>query len=383
MKKPTYFSILFLLIISNTLAQYQERNWEKGELNWNDFKGNALKNSELSSKINYRLIHTTNNKEINDTLYVLYNTKNFMLPRISWVKQEYKNEKTLRYNQVIFNIVELQRRKMISELHRVNKFSDAETISLVKNELAKEQIDQFITDSSQGENEDIMNKWHDEINQKLEAQPYELIPNYKIGNFGIGFNFGLESKIFAGDLKGHFTPSFGFNYGLNFAFKKVYHSLNFGLGFNKVKKEFTNERVWPKDLKTTNSFFNLSLGYPIFDSKKIRITPFLGAGFYEIKVYDIEKHPFFKNHKISNSSLMYGIETDFLLSRSLELISNYSILRVKDIKRRSKMNEYYFKVRFFYEDGLNNLGKTFNVGFYLSSLTRRIKILPMQIKSED
>ncbi len=50
---------------------------------------------------------------------------------------------------------------------------------------------------------------------------------------------------------------------------------------------------------------------------------------------------------------MYGIETDLLRFTSLQLIPNYLILSDKNYKRKSKMYESHFKIRIFYEDGLN------------------------------
>lgn len=379
MKKTIYFALLLTASISSTLAQYKERNWEKGELTWNDFKGNALNNSEFNSKINYKISCIIDKKRINDAKYIVFSAKNFMLPSISWVKQNYMNDSQLKYNKVIFNIAELQRREMISELHRINYFSNAELekIVLVRNQLADEKIDQFKTDSKKGENPEVINRWYDKLDEKLETYPYEIIPKYNIKNFGWGMNFGATSKIFFGQFKESFSTAFDANLiGLNFAFKKVHSSFNFGVGSNKVKKEYTDERVWPKGLETNIGWIDLNLGYSIFESPKFRVIPFLGTGFYEIYATS-RNNDFFNNHTITNFTLMYGVDIEFI-HRVVNLIPK-NVIRIKKNQRNGKsMIEHSFRIRLFYDDGLNNSGKTFNIGFYYSSLKRKINILPKQ-----
>lgn len=60
----TFLTIIFIFQYSSLLTgQYEEKNWEDGKITWGDFKGKEIKLSEFPSKLNYKLIYTTNKKK--------------------------------------------------------------------------------------------------------------------------------------------------------------------------------------------------------------------------------------------------------------------------------------------------------------------------------
>ena len=215
-----YLLLTVFFVTPQLSGQYQERDWEKGSLMWNDFKGVPLNNVEIDSKINYQLVFTTITKKFGDTLIHFFNTKNFMVPEISWVKKDSKSNLLLKYNQVIFDIVELQRREMISELHRIQNFYQAETVFLIRNELTKQKIDQFQTESEKGTKQDVVNRWSEDVLYELDKNPYELLPEISDAKLGFGFYFGFGTRTFNGRYKNFFTTAYGFNFGMELFIKK-------------------------------------------------------------------------------------------------------------------------------------------------------------------
>ena len=94
------------------LGQKNIRYWEKGPLTWNDF---TLVDKSIGSEHSYLefgLDVVDRKQEIGGLQIAVRTAVAFCNKDMSWVDINYRTPEQLRYNQVLFNLVELHRRRL-------------------------------------------------------------------------------------------------------------------------------------------------------------------------------------------------------------------------------------------------------------------------------
>lgn len=311
--------LLFLIItFHHSFSQTTERHWEEGELTWNDFQGEAFLSSPHTSELNTQFGYSTAKKKLNDTTLYTFETRNYITPEISWVKEEYKSEELLRYNQVLFNIMELHRRRLQRTLHRIDNLYMAEEKYRTIFSAANYEVKRFQNDTDFGTDLSALEYWDNRIRKELNATPYEVVPELKDRKFGYGINAGFGSGIFTSNLGEHFTPTFNFIFGFEFAYKNTLLFLNGTLAGNRVKREFIeNELAWSEDFKTHVAIIDVSLGQMILDNAKHKLTPFAGFGILEFTAANSAEE--FDIYRMVNYGLIYGVNYDFKFRKTVRL----------------------------------------------------------------
>lgn len=365
----TYSLFTAFFVTLQLSGQFQERDWEKGSLSWNDFKGIPLNNTDIDTKINYRLIYTTNTKKIGDTIFYFFNTKNFMLPKISWVKNDSKSSRLLKFNQVIFDIVELQRRGMISELHRIQNFHQAETVFSIRNELTKQRIDQFLTESEKGKKQDVVNRWSKDVLYELDKTPYELLPEVSYAKLGYTAYIGLGTRTFNGRYMDFFTTAYGMSIGMEIFINKLYLNIDLLMGYNSIKNELIEDEIWPKDLKTQTTMSSFNFGHLLLEKGKLKIIPFLGVGLLRFDA--LSKDQFFYDHDITNFEYVYGFNFEFIYKRKINLVPRIPI-NSSTLKNTKYKNESSIKLRLYGVNEFSDRGKSLNLSISISGFERKV-----------
>lgn len=371
----TFLTIIFIFQYSSLLTgQYEEKNWEDGKITWGDFKGKEIKLSEFPSKLNYKLTYTTNKKKNGNTLLYFFNTKNLLLPRISWVKENKKSESLLRYNQVIFDLVELERRSLISKLHRLNFLKDADDILNYSNEIITQRIDEFIFESKRGSNIEVIDQWSNNVSNKLLNTPYENLPKTEDDNFGFGLTYGLGTRFLRNEKHNFLSNPFGIIFGWDLEYQNIYLFTNFFLGYNNVKSMYLDLDMnnWNNNLKTSWAGINLSIGHPIYKTSKVRITPFFGIDFSEISVRNNPEK--YNSYLITNLEIIYGFYYDLILKNTFNLLPKTYSYRNKNNKTRQ---ESILRLSLFMSND-----KSINTGIIFSSFRKKIKFMSSTKKQE-
>ena len=103
-------TIISIIIIVGVYGQENRKNWTDGKLTWNDFQ--EREQSIGVSELEYFLGYNTGKHKFNDTTVFRIQTFCYMDRNLSWIDKDFKNNQYLKYNQVIFNIAELYRRKL-------------------------------------------------------------------------------------------------------------------------------------------------------------------------------------------------------------------------------------------------------------------------------
>jgi hypothetical protein len=353
-----------------SFCQNNERLWEHGKLTWEDFQSESIDFNQNDSELSYHISYSTTREKTGDTTFLKFQTKNFIIPKNSWVKENKKNDQLLKYNQVLFDIIEIYRRELQYDLNRIGNIYLADKIFSQLNEKLNAEIRLFQRQTKLGSEYSKLDEWSLKIDEELKDLELEAIPEITDKNFGIGLNIGFGTGLFSGNIRNNFTPSFNIGYGFDFAYKKFSLLLNASLASNKIKDGFSeNQLTWESNLKTNTTILDASLGYTFIDNSKHKITSFAGIGVFEVAVSDNEGDNY-SNHRITSTSLVYGLNYDFKFLKAIRLTPAPFFNGYKERAEHSLRVRLYFAHPTFE----NMRGTSFNLIVGYSLFSRIIKL---------
>lgn len=362
---------LFLLVLPSFGQDdsQQYKHWENGPVEWNDFQANHLESITEQSHLSFFLSYNVKKQKIEGQKITNFATYCYIDKSSSWVDSASKTPELLLYNQVIFNIVELNRRVLQQELNQLTEYiyADAKLTSAWQN--VGLQIRLFKTESDTGRKKDIITKWAFKVNNALKDNPSIKAPDYHLSKFGYGMDLGFGLALLNNSIGEHFSNPFGMKLGLDLAYKKAVVYLQGFAGSNDVVKDLNNEGYWPKGMETNYSFLNISLGYTIVDKVKYRVTPAIGFG--SIAIYYRGEEEALKKHKISSSNIILGVNLDYIFINHLKFIPNATWPKIREANKFSIRSSIFFAK----PDFSNNIkGLSVNAGLSMSLFGRGIKL---------
>ncbi len=159
---------------------------------------------------------------------------------------------------------------------------------------------------------------------------------YKLGNFGLGFEFFSGYGKFHGDMNKLFTG----NVALGVAFDISYKDLTFylrdyiGVGC-KTRKSFEYKGDWKKDLKQNVYKAEISAGYPLLENNRFKLSAFGGVSAMGISPPEIEQEDEENDVRIEFSlAYDFGLNLDLKMGRcckenNLHNFNNYWFIRLR------------------------------------------------------
>ena len=102
---------------------------------------------------------------------------------------------------------------------------------------------------------------------------------FERGNWGLGMYFNMGTILYSGGLESYFsTPTLIYvSWDVNYR----RFDLNFGMGasiYSRITNDFFYETAWQRDHQYTFSPITAAtLGYHIYDSRRLKLTPFIGV----------------------------------------------------------------------------------------------------------
>lgn len=294
--KKTLLLGTFLVFACTLNAQKNLSNkvlWSINGLTWSDFKARPDKTLPYLSNLSYMIGYEMESVKLNDTIYKYIKPYCFVDPYSSWVHEEGKSNSNLIFNQTLFDLVELCRRKMQIDL---NKGYSAIELPIRFNELIKEnsvRFELFKEETSNGKNPGEVYRWANIVKEELVNTPSVYKPNstMKIGKWRYAMFAGIDVGTFNGGTSAYFKSGAGINFGFDFARKKSQYTMDFSfVSGNRLKKDYIDEGVTrPKDLKLSTIFVQFTYGYALLDNARWRVAPYAGLGIAEASDRDSQK----------------------------------------------------------------------------------------------
>lgn len=358
MAKSLILTLTALLFSIGVIAQENKKYWSEGKLSWSDFS--LKENSEGVSELMCFLRFNTGKEKSEGITVVRYITSCYMDNKLSWVNSSYQTEQYLRFNQVIFDIGEVYRRKLQYELDRANSQAEAERIFKYYHTLCNVEIDKFHRESNKGQYLKSIEFWEERISAELNSLSTDIIPEFEHGSIGYAMHLGLGSGFFTSSLGQHFSPTFNIIYGFDFAYKKSNLFLNATLAWDKVKKDYTSVPVWQMNQKVNVAIIEATYGYSLFENARFKICPFAGLGITELTEANKEKPE--NRLRMVDYNLIFGINTDFKIKTRLQLVPNPFFNGVKEKVETTIRTRLYVTNANYYSD-LKGYSVNFTIGF--------------------
>ncbi|MGB1042719.1 MAG: hypothetical protein ACPGU6_04940 [Tenacibaculum sp.] len=311
-------AIILLFVGISIQAQDHRKYWKEGKLTWNDFK--ALSNKNHTSYLYYNLLYKTDKQTINNTIYKGVFADAYINKNLSYVKDDFKDNFYLDYNQVIFNILEINKRKFQQQIFNIKSIFELNGLLINANDHLNNEVSFFQKESNNGISVDIVKRWLAKTYNELEESSDYFIPNYKKSNWTYGMYGGIDFGIQGGDFKDIFNNTLSFGFGFEFSYKKTFLLLNMSLTNSKLNNDLIdNDFLLNKGKRSSIAHLNLSLGYPVYENEKIKVLPFIGYGFTEFSEVGKEKS---KQTTLAGTSVL-GLNIDFKNKKRVNLTPNF------------------------------------------------------------
>lgn len=350
--KKVFIITLLLSLNFKTKAQDYRKYWKDGKLTWNDFQAKHTKNH--SSHLAYVLLYQTDKKTINNINYHGVFSNAYIDKSLSFSHPNLKDEYHLKYNQVIFNLVEIEKRKLQKRIYSLSNVYEINSIfSDTKSQLDRKILD-FQEEGNYGLQRDVTDKWLTKTEQELLTTKSFEIPDFRKSKWTYGMYGGVDYSMYGDTYKEIFNNTIALTLGFEFSYKKLYLGLNISLTNSKLNNNLTdNSFTILKGEKSIISTFNASLGYPIYETEKFRLMPFVGYGLTAFGETGKDKN---KDETTSGTSF-FGINLDFKNRKTINFTPSLFNVREEGYS--------YFRARFFI--GKSNFnpnlkGYSFNIG---------------------
>ncbi|PWJ43243.1 hypothetical protein BC781_102792 [Sediminitomix flava] len=283
LKMKTLLSMLLILQSLACFGQLQyEREWSKGPLTWDDFQAESPIGETAETYLYYQLSYAKDKKKIGKHTYEYLRVKSTINPYRSWVTEEGKKPQLLRYNQILFDLVELCRRNIQYQLNGLEDFSYVNLIFDEEYKKCEQEMNGFSEAVSHGEDIDALAAWNIIIQKRLAETENTQEPKYDYRNLGLFLGLGIGTTVYFGNISEQFQPLVNF-LRLDYTFRFKNLELNFGgmLGQAKVKRTFTFEgEQWSEHDTPYITQTDISLSYADLLKKDFGLSPFIGVSFF-------------------------------------------------------------------------------------------------------
>lgn len=338
-------NLIGLFLTTGLMAQEYQKDWSDGKLTWHDFS--EKESNQRISELKYFLGYNSDKQKYGDTTVLRNIAKCYMDKNLSWINPSYKTEQYLRYIQVIFDIVEIHRRKLQYELDRVSSLYEIEGKFNYIYTSCNNEIDKFKQESNGGHYLSTIGFWEQKILDELKFQPDNEIPEFENRNFGYALHAGFGSGFFTGSLGEHFAPTFNFMFGFDFAYKKSILYLNGTLARDKVKMDYISDKCWYEGQRANVAIIDVSYGFALIDNENFKITPFAGLGITDFTGDNKDDKE--NGLRIVDYNMIFGLNTDYKIKTRLKLIPN-PYFGVKEKVETSIRARLYVTRVYYYKD---------------------------------
>ena len=273
--------LLFLLLSLPTLAQQtaiDTLHWNANRrLQLSDFhapKQPGLGGSEFYYQIGYDVRPTVFGIQPAIDAYCL------MFRNLSWVSETARNERTLAYNQVLFDLVEIYARLMKAKLIALkpNRHfkQQAKQIEYVTNAELGTEVNLFRSETGGGDDLAMLQRWQRQVVQRFYDVP-DLVTTFSPARIGIGIMAGGSLLSPTGSLAQTLPTQPGLSYGLDVSVGRTIILLQVGMHNATLRQAFTDHnQEWADGMRVRSTLVDAGFGRAIYDGSRSRLVPFVG-----------------------------------------------------------------------------------------------------------
>ena len=285
MKRLVAMLLLSVLALSVS-AQTDVRLWTQGPLTWDDFTimpASSGQRSYLQYGIGFNPVCDT----LDGVRCCYYRAESWMHPSSSWVTENHRDSNTLRYNQIIFDMLEVERRKLQQSISATpSEIAYSEMLRAASTSFSS-RIDGFSLLSQDGADTAVLSAFERQVAAELAQYPADYRPRYTARPFGYGIYIGIGVTGSTGSMGKAFSPGAGLNVGFDFSYNRHLLILDGTLGLCKARQTFS--LVGPDGIMNTFPegklggllTVNFGYGYTLVDNLRWQLSPLVALGIRE------------------------------------------------------------------------------------------------------
>ena len=284
MKQRILLLFLLLALTSAVSAQNTKRSWDQGPLTWDDFTllpSNRTGQSLLEYELGFVPVHDT----INGIKSYYHLATAYMIPGASWVTSNSRTPELLRYHQVIFDMLEVERRNLQRSLNSTDDPEEFREMLYASSDRLNTRVAGFRNLTNDGSDTTNLASVEQQVRQELSLLPAVYRPSYTPHPFGFISYFSLGASLPYGTMGQAFSPGLTIGYGFEILCKRHFLNLEAYLGELDARKDLAlygpNSSLLPTNLfveKHAYRFITINAGYGfmLVDSPRIQLAPVAG-----------------------------------------------------------------------------------------------------------
>lgn len=281
---------LVLVSVASMKAQTSEfKKWSEGILSWDDFNGTAVMSASPSHLA--VALNTVSEEKVEKGKKVHYRivAEALMSPKDSYADSVVRTEQQLRYHQLLFDQLELYRRRLQSELNSGINGVEAERRLAHYRTLYKEQARVIADETASGADDKKLQEWEYYTRKNLEEVGMPIAPEFIPGDWSYGIYLGIGGSFPTQDIKENFGNCATFLAGLTLGYKRAKLKADIAYG----QPDFKNPNVFgvttvtpdgvvrpiqgPMNDCATFLSVGTTAGFSLLNSNRVAVTPFAGV----------------------------------------------------------------------------------------------------------
>lgn len=275
-----------LALITGANAQVQKRLWTDGPLKWADFKvlpTDSASTSWLQYSFEVLPLDTLQGMIVSRDKLVCY-----MDPQQSWVMDDYMTDRELHYNQVLFNLAEIQCRMFQPSLDMGYSPLEIDSLLIVVAGYCQVEEDRFVYESNVGQDSAVVARWLDSTNRLLAEMPSAAQARVADApGWGLGAHIGMGYSWLGKGIDATFKNAYSFQMGVELLNRRHSFMWDMIIGGGGSKRSFIFEDggdtlYYPVGHRYTWFQMDFDYGYYVVHKDKFAMMPFVGFGFSSI-----------------------------------------------------------------------------------------------------
>ena len=259
-----------------------------------------------------------------------------MFRNLSWVSETARTERTLAYNQVLFDLVEIYTRQMKARLVELvdqrNFKQQAKQIEYLTNAELGAEVNRFRAETGGGDDRDALELWQQRAVQRLFATP-DLVTTYRASTFGFGIFLAGAGYLPAGSAAQVVNPLAGSVMGLDLAFSRTIVLIHPAFYAGSVRSEFSQgNQTWETGIALKPTAVDIGFGRIIRDTPRSRLIPYAGYRFFQLSPRNRDEDRYKGLSLLSHSptvGLMYDVKLGKRIRQSDDDLSSFLFIRAK------------------------------------------------------
>ncbi len=242
-----------------------------------------------------------------------------MFRNLSWVSETARSERTLAYNQVLFDLVEIYTRQMKARLIELvdqrNFKQQAKQIEYLTNAELGAEVNRFRAETGGGDDRAALELWQQRVVQRLFATP-DLVTTYHASSFGFGFFVAGGGTLPAGPVAQAINPLAGHVTGLDLAFGRTLVLVHPAFYTGHIRVGFSQaNQTWETNMQVKPTAIDIGFGRIIRDTPHSRLIPYVGYRFFQLTPRDRDDERY-KGLSLLSHSPTIGLMYDVKLGKS-------------------------------------------------------------------